>query len=243
MRDALATIEHARRADLVDLGGNAVVLELGPPAPPDAIAALEAERGFPLPRELRSLLGRAATFEGLPMYVDFSGGFPFEYEPGFPAGLPIAADGFGNFWVADLTPQDVDTVPVFYAAHDPPVILFQSASVGDFLHELFRMFVRPHESAVDAVHDDRPFSVWSRNPGLVAQADALASDDAAIRAFASELDERFVLVDLREADVGMGFSWGRHGADTEVRRHGYERLFAYAKPVRGPGLLGRFRRR
>ena len=37
----------------------------------------------------------------------------------------------------------------------------------------------------------------------------------------------------------MGFSWGRHGPRTELRRHGYERLFAYAPPEEKPGLLRR----
>jgi hypothetical protein len=32
--------------------------------------------------------------------------------------------------------------------------------------------------------------------------------------------------------VGMGFSWGRYGPKTEVRRHGDERVFAYAPPVK-----------
>jgi hypothetical protein len=38
----------------------------------------------------------------------------------------------------------------------------------------------------------------------------------------------------------MGFSWGRYGPVTELRRGGYRRLFAYAPPDRKPGLLRRF---
>lgn len=30
----------------------------------------------------------------------------------------------------------------------------------------------------------------------------------------------------------LGFSWGRHGPRTEVRRHGDERVFAYAAPLK-----------
>lgn len=37
----------------------------------------------------------------------------------------------------------------------------------------------------------------------------------------------------------MGVSWGRFGPRTELRRHGYERLFAYAPPEKKPGLLSR----
>jgi hypothetical protein len=37
----------------------------------------------------------------------------------------------------------------------------------------------------------------------------------------------------------MGVSWGRFGPRTELRRHGYERLFAHAPPEKKPGLLSR----
>jgi hypothetical protein len=100
------------------------------------------------------------------------------------------------------------------------------------------MNVPPHESLVDDVHEDRLFNVWGENPGTLDHAAARAGDDQ-LRAFAEELDDRFVFVDLRSPEIGMGFSWGRHGPKTEVRRHGYERLFAYAPPERKPGVLGR----
>jgi hypothetical protein len=37
----------------------------------------------------------------------------------------------------------------------------------------------------------------------------------------------------------MGFSWGRFSPRTEIRRDGYERLFAYARSEKKPGLLSR----
>jgi len=37
----------------------------------------------------------------------------------------------------------------------------------------------------------------------------------------------------------MGFSWGRYGPPTDVRRRGFLRLFAYAPPERKPGLVRR----
>jgi len=101
------------------------------------------------------------------------------------------------------------------------------------------MNVPPHASLVDDVHEDRLFRVWRENPGAMTQAEARASDDPVLAAFAATLDERFFVVDLREVPVGMGFSWGRFGPRTEVRRHGWERVFACGRPERRPGLLGR----
>ncbi len=55
-----------------------------------------------------------------------------------------------------------------------------------------------------------------------------------LAAFAAGLDESFLFVDLRSPEIGMGFSWGRFGPRTVIRRHGHERLFAYARPERSP---------
>jgi hypothetical protein len=128
---------------------------------------------------------------------------------------------------------------VFFACHDPPVILYQSPSIGDFLDEAFRMLVPPRASAVDDVHEDRLFNVWRDNPGTLDHSAALAGDER-LRAFAMELDDRFTFVDLRSSPVGMGFSWGRHGPRTDVRRFGHEPLFAYAPPEKRPGIFRRF---
>ena len=150
----------------------------------------------------------------------------------------IAADGSGNFWVLDVTPDTTATAPVFFACHDAPVILYQSPDIASFLFELFKMNTPPHKSLVDDVHDDRLFEVWRRNPGVIERQAAVTSSDPDLQAFANQLGENFQFIDLRSAQPGMGFSWGRYGAKTEVRRHGHKRLFAYAKPQR-TGLIAK----
>ena len=238
--DPLEAIRRARSTKLVRKNGDDVELELGPAMPSADIELLEAELGVPLSHELRALLGETAGIDRGPLpLIDFTGeSLSFGDPDALPWALPIAGDGFGNFWVVDLTPEERETAPVFFACHDAPVILYQSATIGDFLHEAFRMLEPPHVSAVDDVHEDRLFNVWRENPGTLDHSAALASDEP-MRSFATELDDRFVFVDLRSPPVGMGFSWGRYGPRTDVRRHGHERLFAYAPPEKRPGLFGR----
>jgi cell wall assembly regulator SMI1 len=240
--DPIAEIERARSARLVDEDGRDVALVVDPPLRASAVEALERELGVALPAELRALLAFSGGLGGVLDLVRFGGGRGLDVATDelFPAGLPLAADGFGNFWVADVTPAQRDVAPVYFLCHDAPVLLYQAPSVGHFLHELFRMYEPPHASLVDDVHEDRLFRVWRENPGAVEQAAAAASDDEVLAAFAATLDERFVVVDLRAAPVGMGFSWGRFGPRTEVRRHGFERVFAYRRPDRRPGLRARF---
>jgi hypothetical protein len=109
----------------------------------------------------------------------------------------------------------------------------------DFLAELIRMYTPPFQSLLNEVHDDRLHQIWRTNPGTIDHATALNSSDTTIRSFASTLDERFRIVDLRSPQPGMGFSWGRFGPRTELRRCGEKRIFAYAQPHKQPGLFSR----
>jgi hypothetical protein len=238
--DPIAEIERARSARLVDEDGHEVALVVDPPLSASEIEALERDLGVALPAELRALLAFCGGLGGVLDLVRFGGGgLDVATDELFPAGLPLAADGFGNFWVADVSPAQRDVAPVYFLCHDAPVLLYQGPSVGHFLHELFGMYEPPHASLLDDVHEDRLFAVWRENPGAVEQAAAATSDDEVLAAFAATLDERFLVVDLRGAPVGMGFSWGRFGPRTELRRHGWERVFAYRRPDPRPGLRAR----
>jgi cell wall assembly regulator SMI1 len=198
--DPLEAIRRAQATRLVDEDGDEVEFELAPSLPPADIERLADELGVPLSRELRALLERTAGIDDGPLEsIDFTGqSLSFEAPEAFPSGLPIAGDGFGNFWILDLTPDEVETAPVFFACHDPPVILYQSPNIGDFLHEAFRMLVPPHASAVDDVHEDRLFNVWRDNPGTTERSAALASDER-LSAFGGSL-----------TTVSHSSTYGRH---------------------------------
>jgi hypothetical protein len=112
------------------------------------------------------------------------------------------------------------------------VILYQSDTLERFLTELIRMGESPHQSEVDDVHEDRLAEVWLTNPGVISREDCLHSADPTLAQFAAELDEGFEIVDLRNARVGDGFSWGRYGAEMAVRRFGSAPVFAYRRPLR-----------
>jgi len=225
-------IKNAQNSDLTDEDGEKISLTLLPPLTPEQIQTLESRIAQPLPDELKNLLSFCSGIEGCAAQIDFTGEHSFSMEEVFPRGLPIAADGFGNFWVLDITPSTTTHAPVYFACHDAPVILYQSHDIATFLNEVFRMNKPPHESLVVDVHEDRLFNVWKRNPGVITHADALASPEPAIRAFAQTLDANYEIVDLRAPKPGMGFSWGRYGPKTKNCRHGHDPIFAYSKPDR-----------
>ena len=130
--------------------------------------------------------------------------------------------------MVDLVPG-AETAPLFFLCHDPPVVAYQAPDVGEFLHEVFARYEPPHASAIQDVREHAVTRIWRENPAEIDRASALAGDDD-LRAFADALDERYSFADLCKPKVGSGFSWGRHGPRTELRRHGDARLFAYAPP-------------
>jgi len=229
--NAFEKIRAAQTAKLIDEDGETVCIELSQRLSPLQIDALENEIGLPLPAELRLLLTECSGFDGCLAGIDFTGrSFSFEHKELFPHGLPIASDGFGNFWVLDITPSTSSSAPIFFACHDAPVVLYQSPDIASFLTEVFRMSQPPHQSLVNDVHEDRLFDVWGRNPGIVDLQAALNSTDVALRTFAASLPVGFQIIDLRDCAIGNGFSWGRYGPRTLIRRFGHERIFAYSKP-------------
>ena len=227
----LEIIRQAQADTLVDEDGRAVTLDLLPGLSQEELR--DFARGVPgrLPGEIAELLGACRGFYGTVEQVDFTGrDLWFEFQAVFPYGLPIAADGYGNFWVVDLHPDTARWGPIYFACHDAPVILYQADSLEQFLSELFRMFKPPHRSLVDDVHEDRPSRVWQTNPGVLSYEQCRHSDDPVLSAFARELDDSYGIIDLRRAKPGDGFSWGRYGPNTVVQRFGMHPVFAYQKP-------------
>jgi cell wall assembly regulator SMI1 len=229
----LETILEAQKKSLTTEDGDADPLELAPPLSEDEIAAFEAELPCKLPGEIRELLSHCSGFTGgAADFVDFTGKqCNFAQEEVFPYGLPIAADGFGNFWVIDLLPISKTWGPIYFACHDAPVILYQSPDLSHFLTELLEMSMPPHKSLVDDVHEDRLFDVWGKNPGVMSYDECIKSKDSELKSFATQLGPSFQIIDMRTPEIGFGFSWGRYGAKTVVRRHGNIPIFAYQKRV------------
>ena len=227
----LGIIRRAQARTLIDEDGNIVTLELLPGLSRAEMRDFARRVPCVVPEEIVELLGACSGLEGVIDQVDFAGRLAtFEFEAAFPHGLPLATDGFGNFWIVDLQPNSTRWGPIYFVCHDAPVILYQSDSLEDFLIELFRMLEPPHESLIDDVHEDRLARVWKTNPGVLSHEQSFRSDDPVLSAFARELDDTFRIVDLRGARPGDGFSWGRYGPNTRIGRFRTHAVFAYQKP-------------
>jgi hypothetical protein len=127
--------------------------------------------------------------------------------------------------VIDVGPRG-DWGNVFYVSHDPPVIAYQAPDLASFMADVF-LFCTDIESSGFIAAD----SELIQQVPLVKAASLRGSGDAVIREFASTLEDRDLVADLREKRPGIGFSWQALGG--ELRRHPTELLFGLTNPSRG----------
>jgi len=158
-------------------------------------------------------------------------------EEVFPHALPIAHDGFGNCWIVDVTGEGWGGV--YYVCHDPPVVVFQLPDVEAFLVEVGRFREPGRRNEIDQVHDEHASDLWRRAGAGIPRAEAFASNDPEMRAFAASLPEGAALVDLRSARTGQGFAWSRGGSHPRWVRKGARPLWARLPDEPKRGLLAR----
>lgn len=224
-------LKSAQARELTDEDGDPIELNLLPGLDEEAIRQFESSLPCALPEELFELLRYCRGFYDVVVdQLDFTGQeITFESESFFPHGVPIASDGYGNFWVVDLSPESTEFGPNWFACHDAPVILYQSRNLSEFLTELFKMCEPPYQSLIDDVHEDRIREVWRTNPDVLSHQACLESSDPILREFAKTLEPSFEIIDLRSAKPGDGFSWGRYGPYTEVSRYANYPIFTYQR--------------
>jgi cell wall assembly regulator SMI1 len=225
---ALDILKQARGMRLEDQDGRVEELRLLPGLTEQELKDLEASLPCPLPEEAREVFSYTRGFEGILEQVDFVGlQDAFGMEDIFPHAIPLAHDGYGNFWIVDLTSTSTSWGPIFFACHDAPVIVFQTDSFAHFLSEVLRFGNPPWKSEIDDVHEQYQSRIWRDNPGTMTCEQCLNSGDADLATFARSLDETYLFIDLRHPKIGNGFSWGRYGPRTVNQRFGEKRIFAY----------------
>jgi hypothetical protein len=234
-------VQSADGMSMEDEDGDVERLRLSPGLTPSELAELEKTLPCSLPQEVRDLLSFSRGFENGPVESVCFSGLPggFGLEEVFPSPLPIAHDGFGNYWIVDLNSGSTSWSPILYACHDPPVIVYQTSSLEHFIREILRFANPPHASELDEVHEQAADRIWRHNPGAIPAHELRDASDSTLRAFARSLSDSFFVIDMRSARPGDGFSWGRFGPRTRVVRHGTDLLFGYETKTRWQRLLGR----
>jgi hypothetical protein len=223
-------MKKAEGMKLQDVDGNSSEVKLLPPLSQDELDRLQAKIPCPIPAEARELFSYCRGFEGILEEIDFSGLLEgFGLEEIFPHAVPIAHDGFGNYWIVDLTTNSMTWGPIYFACHDAPVIVFQTDSLAHFIQELLRFGNPPWKSEIDDVHEKHVRRIWKDNPGLMSYEQCFKIGDTDLMSFAKLVGPGFLYIDLRNPKTGDGFSWGRYGGPprSEIKRSGEKAIFAY----------------
>lgn len=216
-------------------------LKLKPPLAEQEWKVLRGQLPCPIPADVEEALGFSRGLdnaEHVSEGVDLSGlSISGQYLEEFaPHALAIADDGCGNSWSLDLQPHSKGWGPVFFFCHDPPVLIYQFASVLEFLQQLERT---PQQSELGQACHNWRHRIWRDNPLVADHAWALGAD-AEMAIWAKELGPGWEFVDLRQPKPGDGVSWGRYGPDTELRRHPAVCIVAIRKPEKKPWFFSRW---
>jgi hypothetical protein len=244
MNPLIAFLKQTEGTTFVNQDGFMDEFKLLPPLSEQELALLASSIPCPIPGDILELLKFARGFDGTWLEeVHFANPDRGTLLAGdiFPHALPLANDGLGNSWVVDLTKESQSWGPVFYACHDAPVVVYQTDSLLHFIQEVIRCGNKPWKSEVDDVWGRLSDLIWTENPGVLSFSHCMNSADQDLKSFAESLDETWQFVDLRSPVLGDGFSWGRYGPRTVVKRFGEKRIFAYQKKSLGRRIFDAIR--
>jgi cell wall assembly regulator SMI1 len=238
-------IKTLKSEKLLDLDGTPMNIEFYEGLSEHEIDQLEVEHSLTLQTEVRELLTESSGMRNCGDVIcefAFDGLKSFQFSECFPNSLPIAHDGCGNFWVLDLCADIAWSGRIYLISHDPAVVLYQSHSLADFLMDFFKSYQSPHINLIEHTTSNFLLQVWKENPDILDYETCLFSKDDKLISFAQSLDKEFTFIDLREPQPGLGFSWGRYGPKTILKRHDSYPIFAYKRAVKASLLSSIFRR-
>jgi hypothetical protein len=168
-----------------------------------------------IPQGIRELLRFTSGFSFVGLdEVCFDGACSSEYEKLFPASVPLAGDGAGNFWIVDVNPQG-EWGPVFFVCHDPAVVVKQSEDVSEFIEQIDELGKKPDQSTLSLFLERTLMRIYGQEDGFMDIATARNSEDIVLRDFAQGLPDHFAVADLRNKPIQTGFAWGKWGPEID----------------------------
>jgi hypothetical protein len=167
-----------------------------------------------IPPEIVELLNYSRGFEFSPLdEVRFDTYGQFGFEEMFPHSVPLAGDGFGNFWIIDIDTKG-NWNSVYYVCHDPAVIVKHSENLSEFIEHIDEFGKKGNESNLDMIHEKIVFDIWNTKSNLKeTNTEELDLKDKMI-----DITEPFYLASLKEKPIKTGFSWGVSGPNTKIMR-------------------------
>jgi hypothetical protein len=209
-----------------------------PPLSEAALAEFQRRLVAPLPADIADLLRYASGFRRAGQgEVSFTGVSGAGFAEALPVAVTLLSDDAGNFWAVDVNRESGAWGAVFFASHDPPVLVIQAPDLATFLLQVLQPEETVLKLALEHIRTVAAMRIWKEDPWVVPMDEARRAQDQAVAKFAAQLRDNFRVADLRAKEIGSGFSWGRAGPNAEVRRNGAELIFGVEQ--KAPSFLGR----
>lgn len=187
---------------------------------PEIEALRQLLPGKGMPDEIVELLRFASGFdcdffEG----ISFTNVDTFNLEAFFPNIVELGGDGLGNYWLVDVD-YEGNWGPVYFACHDPAVIMKQAENLGDFIRQIHDHAKQGEKSLFHQLYGHSIYSI-NKLPrgGFITTEAAKTSGDKELMEFAAKLPPDYLVADLRNKPVGAGFAWAQYYSvkDKEIR--------------------------
>jgi hypothetical protein len=231
--EQFTSIDYLADGTPVDVGAEEGIetrLELFPPLSPSELAAFKDRLPGPLPNEAEELLLHASGLRldaeevSFTRYNDWGGDFLLRHA------VILSNDGTGNNWAIEINPDSGEWKHVWFACHDPPVLMYQCETLSEFLEGVldlsrFDKCKQGHRSILDNTFA-LCMNIWNNRRRAPRAASLRGSTDPALRVFVEGLSDKAIVADLRNPKMGDGFAWSSIDPSRPVKRTDSELLFA-----------------
>ncbi|MBN8652209.1 MAG: hypothetical protein J0L67_12315 [Cytophagales bacterium] len=146
--------------------------------------------------------------------------------------VTLGHDGFGNVWVLEIK-DNGDLGKIFYACHDPAVLVIYCNTLNEFFESLVEFFQKPVDNYLNDVHEKMVTDIWSTNPNTYEITDFRNSNGDLVSFLNLFEGDNWIVADLRNKKNRDGFAWGRFGSNQFTKRHPSELVWVIQKKKKG----------
>ncbi len=183
--------------------------------------------------EIIEILRKTRGWDGFgPEMVYFDSITEFGFTELAPQSLTLGHDGAGNFLILDIH-NDGSLGKVFFACHDPAVLVVHSQNLNEYLHHLLEFYQNPITCHFNEVQTETVTAIWEK-PNLGSSKDAFLTENPTFRDYLNQFEgNECTIADLRDGKNKDGFAWGKFGPNQLTDRHPTELIWVIKNKKKG----------
>ncbi len=138
-----------------------------------------------------------------PIFFDSIGYFGFEEFSQH--SIELGGDGLGNSWILDIDDKGI-LGKVFFACHDPAVVVIHSQNLNEYLHHLYEFYEQPGNNHLDEIHEKTVMTIWENNSDCISKNSFLEKNPKFSDYMKKYESANWTVADLREGKNKLGFA-------------------------------------